>query len=95
MQCFRGAWGDHAIRRGQRQVKLTPLTALTFFMSTAKFYETLARPAQAVRQSAHLEEANDALHAIGIRTELDLERENYRAGNKELRQLCSPTCNGT
>jgi hypothetical protein len=79
VQCFRGAWGNHAIRRGQRQVKLTPLTALTFFMSTAKLYETLARPAQAVRQSASLDEANDALHAIGIRTELDYERDYYRA----------------
>jgi len=26
-----------------------------------------------------LEEANDALHAIGIKTELDLERERYGA----------------
>jgi len=41
-------------------------------------YETLSRPAQAVRGSATLEEANDALHAIGINTELDLERERYR-----------------
>jgi len=79
VQCFRGAWGDHAIRRGQRRVKLTPLAALTFFMSTAKLYDTLARPAQAVRQSASLDEANDALHAIGIRTELDYERDYYRS----------------
>ena len=79
VQCFRGAWGDHAIRRGQRQVKLTPLSALTFFMSTTKLFETLARPAQAVRQSASLDQANDALHAIGIRTELDYERDYYHA----------------
>jgi len=78
LRCFRGAWGDHAIRRGERQVKLTPLAALTFFMSTAKLYDTLARPAQAVRQSFSLDEANDALHAIGIRTELDYERDFYR-----------------
>jgi hypothetical protein len=37
-------------------------------------FETLSRPAQAVSQSSSLEEANDALHAIGIRTELDFER---------------------
>jgi hypothetical protein len=76
MRCFRGAWGDGKIRGGQRKIKLTPLTALTFFMSTAKLYATLARPAQAVRGSASLDEANDALHAIGIRTELDYERES-------------------
>jgi hypothetical protein len=35
-----------------------------------------------VRESSSLEEANDALHAIGIKTELDLEREKYRAGAK-------------
>jgi len=74
VQCFHGAWGHHDIRGGQRRVELTPLTALTFFLSTTKLYDTLARPAQAVRQSATLDQANEALHAIGIRTELDYER---------------------
>lgn len=77
VQCFRGAWGNHDIRAGQRHVKMTPLTALTFFMSTRVLYDTLARPAQAVRPSTSLDQANDALHAIGIRTELDYEREHY------------------
>ena len=63
-------------------VKLTPLTALIFFMSATKLFRTLARPAQAVSHSASLEEANDALHAIGIKTELDLERERYAAAKK-------------
>lgn len=75
LKCFRGAWGESRIRRDQRPVRLTPLTALTFFMSTTKLYETLGRPAQAVRESSSLDGANDALHAIGIRTELDYERE--------------------
>jgi hypothetical protein len=80
VQCFRGALGEGKIRSGQRTVKLTPLTALTFFMSASLLYETLSRPAQAVRACASLEAANDALHAMGIRTELDLERERYRKG---------------
>jgi hypothetical protein len=79
VQCFGGAWGERKIRGGQRTVKLTPLTALTFFISTAILYQTLSRPARAVRASASLEEANDALHEIGIKTELDLERERYQA----------------
>jgi hypothetical protein len=83
LKCFQGAWGKTAIRRDQRQVKLTPLTALTFFISTTKLYETLARPAQAVRGSASLDQANDALHDIGIRTELDYEREYYAASRSE------------
>ena len=79
LQSFRGAWGNHDIRRGERHVKLTPLTALTFFISTTKLYDTLSRPAQALRHSSSLDEANDALHAIGIRTELDYERIHYQA----------------
>jgi hypothetical protein len=60
-------------------VKLTPLTALTFFISTAKLYDTLAPLAQAVRVTSSLDEANDALHALGIRTELDYERDYDQA----------------
>ena len=78
VRCFRGAWGVSEIRRGARQVKLTPLTALTFFLSTAKLYDTLGRLARAVCDSASLDEANDALHVIGIGTELDYERKYYQ-----------------
>lgn len=78
VRCFQGAWGETNIRSDQRKVKLTPLTALTFFIATTKLLDTLARPARAVLQSSSLEQANDALHAIGIKTELDLERERYQ-----------------
>jgi len=81
-QCFRGAWGESKIRSGQRSVKLTPLTALTFFMSATKLYEILSRPARAVRASASLEDANDALRTIGVSTELDFERSKYRASKE-------------
>lgn len=77
LQCFRGAWGETAIRGDYRRVKLTPLTALTFFVSPTILFEALARPARAVAGSSSLEGANDALHAIGIKSELDLERESY------------------
>jgi hypothetical protein len=77
VQCFHGAWGETRIRTDQRSVKLTPLTALIFFVSATKLFQTLSRPAQAVSQSSSLEAANDALHARGIRTELDLERDRY------------------
>jgi len=82
VRCFGGAWGETKIRSDQRSVKLTPLTALTFFMSTTKLFNTLARPAQAVLESSSLEAANDALHGIGISTELDFERDRYRAAKK-------------
>lgn len=77
VQCFHGAWGETKIRTDQRTVKLTPLTALIFFVSATQLFQTLSRPAQALSQSSSLEAANDALHALGIRTELDLERDRY------------------
>jgi len=75
VECARGAWGEKRIRQDQRRVKLTPLTTLTFFLSPSTVYDSLSRPARAVANSTSLEEANQALHAIGLKTELDLERE--------------------
>ena len=75
LECFRGVSGRRGIRGGQRSLKMTPLAALTFFMSPATLFDTLSRPAQALRNSNSLDEANEALHAIGIRTELDFERD--------------------
>jgi hypothetical protein len=77
VECARGAWGEKKIRGGQRTVRLTPLTVLTFYLSPSVLFETLSRPAQAVASSRSLEEANEALHKMGLRTELDLERERY------------------
>jgi len=79
VQGFRGVSGEREIRDGGRRVKLTPLSALTFFMSATKVFETLSRPAQAIYTSSSLDQANDALHAIGIKTELDAERDCYQA----------------
>jgi hypothetical protein len=82
VRCFQGAWGETQIRQDKRAVRLTPLAALTFFCSPSKLFQTLARPAQAVSGSSSLEKANDALHRIGVKTELDLEREWYAAAQK-------------
>ncbi|MBI2359947.1 MAG: DUF1152 domain-containing protein [Deltaproteobacteria bacterium] len=78
VECARGAWGEKRIRQDRRRVKLTPLTTLTFFMSPGVVFHTLSRPAQALRSCASLEEANEALHSIGLKTELDLERERFK-----------------
>jgi len=75
LECFRGAWGKREIRGGQRSLKMTPLTTLMFFMSVGKLHETLSRPAQALKNSTSIDEANDALHKLGIYTELDFERD--------------------
>jgi hypothetical protein len=79
LECARGATGVRGIRAGQRQVVLTPLTTLTFYLSPTLLFRVLSKPAQAVAGSTSLEEANNALHALGIKTELDLERERAQA----------------
>ncbi len=86
LRCFRGAYGESKIRGGQRSVKLTPLGALIFFLSATKLFHTLAKPAQALLNSSSLEQANDALHAIGIRTELDYERDIYQPARPQVIQ---------
>jgi hypothetical protein len=78
LRCARGAWGKGSIRYDERHVKLTPLTTLTFYLSPSILYQSIARPAQAVAFSTSLEEANDALHQLGIKSELDLERERVK-----------------
>lgn len=82
VECARGAWGEKRIRQDQRKVKLTPLTILTFYLSPNLIFHSLSRPARAVSESASLEEANESLHAIGLKTELDLERERYLLRDK-------------
>ncbi len=81
LKSFRGSWGEQKIRGGERTVKLTPLTGLTLFVSATVLFETLSQPAQAVQASTNLEQANESLHALGIKSELDLERERYRTMN--------------
>jgi len=75
LRCARGAWGEGSIRYDKRRVKLTPLTTLTFYLSPSAIFHILSRPARAVAPSTSLEEANDALHRLEIKSELDLERE--------------------
>lgn len=66
------------IRSGRRTVELTPLGALTFFFDPAKAVEETAPLAAAVGPAVSIEEANDALEALGVGTELELERARAR-----------------
>jgi hypothetical protein len=81
VRCFRGDTGTAQIRRGQRTVPLSPLGALTIYLDPQKAINSAARLARAVMDAASLEEANDALHDLGVHTELDLEREAAEAKN--------------
>jgi hypothetical protein len=76
VRCFEGATGTATIRRGLRTVPLSPLGALTFYLDVRACVNSAARLAKAVMDAGSLEEANDILHSLGVRSELDLERES-------------------
>jgi hypothetical protein len=74
VRCARGERGRVPIRGGRRMVELTPLGALTVFFDPLAAAGAAVPLATAVSPAASLEEAHDALVAMGISTELDLER---------------------
>jgi hypothetical protein len=78
VRAFRGVHGEVPIRDGRRTVLLSPLAAVTFFFLIPAAVRSAARLALAVRDAADLEEANAILHTLGIRSELDWERDAER-----------------
>lgn len=74
IRCAKGETGTALIRRGRRTVPLSPLGAITFYFDPPKAVASVARLAGAVSDAGGLEEANDRLQALGLRTELDYER---------------------
>jgi len=78
VRCARGERGSVPIRGGRRSVELTPLGALTFFFDPAAAASSALPLAAAVSPAGSLEEADEALEGMGVRTELSLERERAR-----------------
>ena len=74
VRCARGETGVAEIRGGRRQVPLSPIGALGFSFDLHAAAAELPL-VQAVAGTESLEAARDALAAIGVRTELDYERE--------------------
>ncbi len=75
VRAFRGASGLTTIRGGTRTLELSPVAALTFYLDVDIAINAVGRLAQAVADAASLEEANNALHELGVSTELDYERD--------------------
>ena len=75
LKAFRGEVGESPMRAGRRSVDLSPAAALTLFFDPESALETAARCAAAVYDAESLEDANELLRDIGVRTELDWERE--------------------
>jgi hypothetical protein len=75
VRAFRGASGPATIRGGTRALELSPVAALTFYLDVDITINAAGRLARAVAGAGGLEEANDALNALGVGTELDYERD--------------------
>ena len=75
VRAFRGVSGTVRIRGGTRSLELSVLAAQTWYLDVPVTIASVGRLARAVASAPSLEEANEALHALGVRTELDLERE--------------------
>lgn len=73
-RCARGETGRVSIRGGRREVELGPVGALAFFFDPVTALDELPL-AQAVHGTEDIDEARDALAALGVRTELDYERD--------------------
>ncbi len=73
-RCARGETGVVPIRGGRRQVELGPIGALAFFFDPGPALEELPL-ARAVVGTESIDAARDALAALGVRTELDYERD--------------------
>jgi hypothetical protein len=77
VRCARGERGKVPIRSGRRHVELTPLGALTFFFDPPAAARSAVPLATAVSPASSLEQAREALNALGVKTELELERERH------------------
>lgn len=75
VRAFAGVHGRQTIRGGRRSLQLTPAAALTIYFDASIAFHHTAPLARAVAAADTLEEANDALHELGVVTELDREIE--------------------
>ena len=82
LKAFRGETGASPMRGGRRSVDLSPAAAVTFFFDPEAALESAARCAAAVYDAQSLEDANDLLGEMGVRTELDWERERAADTNR-------------
>jgi hypothetical protein len=74
-RCARGEQGRTSIRGGRRSLELGPIGALMFFYDPEAAVSHGAPLARAVMDAQDLTAAHSTLTGMGIRTELDFERE--------------------
>jgi hypothetical protein len=74
IRCARGEVGWSAIRNGRRPLLLSPIGALSIYFDPQVAVASVATLAHAVADAHSLDDANERLHGLGVRTELDYER---------------------
>jgi hypothetical protein len=75
VRCARGETGHAPIRNGRRTVPLTPDGGRIVCFDPAVAIGSAARLARAVAAAASLEDAQQILTGLDVRTELDYERD--------------------
>jgi hypothetical protein len=75
VRSFRGGSGLVTIRGGARTFELSSVAALTYYLDVDVAFACAGPLARAVADATSLEDANQALNSLGVRTELDLERD--------------------
>ena len=78
---FKGLCGTISIRSGSRIVDASIVQAMTIILDTDIVFKS-SPLAKAVAHTSSIEEANEALHRLGLYTELDLEWDLYRLLNQ-------------
>lgn len=78
VEAARGDFGERTIRDGRVTVRLTPASPVTFYFDPGAV-AARSRIADAVRETAGIDEATDALRELGLHTEFDSERERLEA----------------
>ena len=76
LRCFRGERGTDTIRRGRRTVQLSPMGAATIYFDPTAAVHSAARLAREVLDATGIDDANERLHRLGLRSELDYERDS-------------------
>jgi hypothetical protein len=80
VEAARGIYGENTIRGGRRKVSLSINSTLTFYLSPSVVYNKVSKTARTVSRCKNILEANEALHKLGLKTELDYELESLEKG---------------
>jgi len=77
VQAAKGILETSTIRGGRRTVSPSINSTLTFYLSPKVVYEKVSEPSRKVSACQNLLEANELLHDLGLKTELDYEMEKF------------------